>query len=135
MKIQYLLFALLLLSFSVLLAQETQDKISSKSSKATNTTIAKQSIDNTFAIDKVNSITAIATYDFTVAGAAYTTGPDGPEIFCTHIYDPKNNEVQKIYTATEEQALVQHHRAIEQEKPDKKPPRAWLVMQEEDSGN
>lgn len=76
MKTQYLLVAFVILSFSVLLAQETKEKISVKSLKTTSTKVAKQSINNTYAIDKINSTSTVATYDFTVAGAAYTTGPD-----------------------------------------------------------
>lgn len=80
MKTQYLLVAFVILSFSVLLAQETKEKISTKSSKTTSTKVAKQSIDNTYAVDKINSTSAVATYDFTTSASKYYGGAAGAAI-------------------------------------------------------
>jgi len=74
MKIQYLIAIAFLLSFSILIAQEKQDKTIGKTAKVTVNKTESQSIEKLKGT--VNSTAAAVTYDFTVAGAAYTTGPD-----------------------------------------------------------
>lgn len=69
MKKLYVIAVTLLLSFTIVLAQEKQEKVGD--TPQLNKVTKQVNADQTSGAIKVNSTAAVVTYDFTVAGAAY----------------------------------------------------------------
>lgn len=75
MKTLKLFGILLVLSLSASFAQEKADKASKIDGKVIEGTKTVK-VESPTAVSSTNATTTVASYDFTVAGAAYTTGPD-----------------------------------------------------------
>lgn len=75
MKTLYFVGLSFLISFSAIFAQVKVEKLSKIDGKVTEGTKTVK-VESPTAVNSTNATTAVASYDFTQPGAAYTTGPD-----------------------------------------------------------